>query len=76
MSEMQTVAVCSPSTSDSSTVSRGSRGAKEAITGNIIHYFEVVDDRDKNLKAHCTLVHLVPNHSPVPETRSPILRNT
>ena len=42
-------------------VSRGSRGAKEAvhfITGNIIHYFEVVDEGDKNLKARCTLVHL------------------
>ena len=29
MSEIETVAVSSPNTSDSSTVSRGSRGAKE-----------------------------------------------
>ena len=57
MSEIETVAISSPSTSDSSTVSRGSRGVKEATFYHwkYRHYFEVVDEGDKNLKARCTL---------------------
>ena len=57
MSKMETVAVSSPSTSDGSTVSRGNRGEKEATFYHWKHrhYFEVVDEGDKNLKGHCTL---------------------
>ena len=58
MSEIETVAISSPSTSDSSRiVSRGSRGVKEATFYHwkYRHYFEVVDEGDKNLKARCTL---------------------
>ena len=57
MSEIETVAISSPSTSNSSIVSRGSRGAKEATFYHwkYKHYFEVVHEGDKNLNAHCTL---------------------
>ena len=53
MSKIETVTISSPSTSNSSTVNRGSRGVKEATFYHRIyrHYFEVVDEGDKNLKA-------------------------
>ena len=55
MAEIETVAVSSPSISDSSTVSKG--GVKEATFYHwkYRHYFEVVDESDKNLKVCCTL---------------------
>ena len=55
MAEIEIVAVSSPNTSDSSTVSKG--GVKKATFYHwkYRHYFEVVDEGDKNLKAHCTL---------------------
>lgn len=57
MSEVETVAVSSPSASRSSTASRGSRGVKEATFYHwkYKHYFEVVNKGEKNLKARCTL---------------------
>ena len=57
MSEIETVVVSSPSTSNSSTVNRGSRRAKEATFYHwkYRNYLEVVDEGDKNLKACCTL---------------------
>ena len=58
MAEVEIVAVdkCSE-TSDSSTVSRSSKGVKQAMfyCWKYRHYFEVIDEGDKNLKAHCTL---------------------
>ena len=55
MAEIETVAISSPSISDNSTVSKG--GVKEAtfFHWKYRHYFEVVEEGDKNLKARCTL---------------------
>ena len=58
MAEVEIVAVDKHSeTSDSSTVSRSSKGVKQATfyCWKYRHYFEVVDKGDKNLKTHCTL---------------------
>ena len=78
MWQTETVAISSPSTSDRSTVSRSTRGITEVMFYHwkYRHYFKLVDEGDKNLWTICTFVHLIPNHSPVPETERPILRNT
>ena len=58
MAEVEIVAVDKRSeTSDSSAVSRSSKGVKQATfyCWKYRHYFEVVDEGDKNLKARCTL---------------------
>ena len=55
MAEIETVAISSPTTSGRSAVSKG--GVKEATFYHwkYRHYFEVVDEGDKNLKARCNL---------------------
>jgi len=73
--EVNTVMVESSVDSDGSTVGRSSKGGVREATlyhWKYRHYFEVIEEGDKNLRARCTLYSA--SAKPLSEIRRPILK--